>query len=500
MKISAKTPMCWCVFCLVAPVAVAGTAFIDFEDGVGPLNYTLFGPGQLVAAADRASFTGPNVTLVADGGSAVSCTGTLTIKITLQPSVDAENLVGLFMCDVDDVSDQLTALTNDLGNVTLSGFSGNRNTYFTYPGAINNTMTLEYNTVSQTATLTLNKGVAGQERSVTLQMALDYLCDRVYIGVASGGPGGFEDFTATGGCVPDYPPQVVDTDNDGVSDEDEIAAGTDPEDPGNLPVDRNEGAVIYALNGAKVVIPPNALQSATLNVAVGAPDSIPPGDLPDDYRDSTAGLSLGPDGAAFNLPVTVQMPYAPSDVAGLDETTLTVFYFEDPDYSAGGIADVSVDTGAREVTFTTTHFTVFLIAGLPPDSDGDGVPDDEDVFPYNPFGATDSDGDGIGDEWEDRWFGNGDGVPEPDELAWVNELTDNDEDGIPDLDEFLLYGLGLNPTETNHLPVGPLATILLMTVFVGAVANRTRKSKTGGYAATLSPPCVGQRTPGAGGR
>jgi PA14 domain-containing protein/glucodextranase-like protein/carboxypeptidase-like protein/alpha/beta hydrolase family protein DUF900/thrombospondin type 3 repeat protein len=64
------------------------------------------------------------------------------------------------------------------------------------------------------------------------------------------------------------------------------------------------------------------------------------------------------------------------------------------------------------------------------DSDGDGVPDDEDVFPDDPTEWSDLDGDGIGDNSDlDR---DGDGV-ENDEDAFpddANETLDTDGDGV----------------------------------------------------------------------
>ena len=56
---------------------------------------------------------------------------------------------------------------------------------------------------------------------------------------------------------------------------------------------------------------------------------------------------------------------------------------------------------------------------LPPDSDGDGVIDDEDAFPDNPDESVDSDGDGVGD--------NSDAFPDD-----PNESVDSDGDGIGD--------------------------------------------------------------------
>ncbi len=56
----------------------------------------------------------------------------------------------------------------------------------------------------------------------------------------------------------------------------------------------------------------------------------------------------------------------------------------------------------------------------PEDSDGDGIPDEEDEFPDDPSESKDSDGDGIGDNSD-----NSPEVPNPDQ-------TDNDNDGVGD--------------------------------------------------------------------
>jgi len=53
------------------------------------------------------------------------------------------------------------------------------------------------------------------------------------------------------------------------------------------------------------------------------------------------------------------------------------------------------------------------------DSDGDGVPDDQDAFPNDPTETTDTDGDGVGD--------NGDAFPND-----PTETTDSDGDGVGD--------------------------------------------------------------------
>jgi hypothetical protein len=73
-----------------------------------------------------------------------------------------------------------------------------------------------------------------------------------------------------------------------------------------------------------------------------------------------------------------------------------------------------------------------------PDTDGDGVPDDEDAFPNDPDETEDTDGDGVGD--------NGDAFPnDPNESSDAdgdrvgdNADPDDDGNGLPDLKESVI--------------------------------------------------------------
>ena len=79
------------------------------------------------------------------------------------------------------------------------------------------------------------------------------------------------------------------------------------------------------------------------------------------------------------------------------------------------------------------------------DSDGDGTPDVQDAFPYDPRYKVDTDQDGLPDEWEIEHFGN---------LTTANATTDTDGDGSTDSDEFKH---GSDPKATLTVARSPIA-------------------------------------------
>ncbi len=78
---------------------------------------------------------------------------------------------------------------------------------------------------------------------------------------------------------------------------------------------------------------------------------------------------------------------------------------------------------------------VFTPLVIPPDSDGDGVPDDEDAFPNDPTEWSDNDGDGDGDNADTD--DDNDGLSDDDEAAIGTDpnLADTDGDGVNDGDD-----------------------------------------------------------------
>lgn len=178
--------------------AFAGTSTIAFSCNTGPLNYKASGSGTLNAVGGRADFSGPNTTLLAQGGSPVTSSSATSISMTLQPSVDAVNGVGLVMIDFGG-EDPLTATVYANGDVVLSGYLGlYASAHFPYPAALNNTLTLNYDPSTDRATLTLNGG-----SPVSLEMAL-FGNGSVQMGVFANGTGGFSNFTANGSAIPNY--------------------------------------------------------------------------------------------------------------------------------------------------------------------------------------------------------------------------------------------------------------------------------------------------------
>ena len=423
----------------VAP-AFGGTTTIDFAASTGLLTYKASaGPGELVQVGGRAHFTGANVTLLEQDAHVIWSGGTTSATMTLRPSVDAVNGVGLIMSGIDWEGGPVTlqAVCDGEGNVTLiSDWMGYYTTdTFSSPGAYNNYFTLQYDASSDRATLTLN-GTG----SAFLEIAMNGATS-VQVGVGAIGVGGFSRFVATGPGIPDYP---VDSDGDGVMDDVETAAGTSPHDPGNLPVYNATGANIHALNGANVVIAAGSFSASSVNVAVSTPAEIPDDGVPDGKSLSTIGVELKPDPTSFTSPVTVTLPYTMPGIAGLVESSLTVFYFDGADYSADGITVVSVDTIDKTVTFTTTHFTTFVIAG----------------------DLRDTDGDGIDDWWEILWFG---------DLDTADATSDYDSDGDADLVEFQNWPLGTDPLHGGDpLPVSGILGTIMLSAAILAFGGRRR--------------------------
>ncbi len=105
-----------------------------------------------------------------------------------------------------------------------------------------------------------------------------------------------------------------------------------------------------------------------------------------------------------------------------------------------------------------------------PDSDGDGVPDSMDAFPFNPNETVDADGDGLGDNFEQIIidFNPGDAI---DSLDDISPGDDFDSDGVIEYIEFLV---GLDPTDGSSppIPASSVMALLFLLTLVGVLGAR----------------------------
>ncbi len=114
------------------------------------------------------------------------------------------------------------------------------------------------------------------------------------------------------------------------------------------------------------------------------------------------------------------------------------------------------------------------------DSDGDGVPDDQDDFPYNADEYVDTDGDGEGNNADTD--DDNDGMPDDWELNYgLNPLEDDaggdpDGDGVSNINEFNL-GTAPNHFEGNLKPEPPT----LLRPENGATVSLTPQFETGDF-------------------
>jgi hypothetical protein len=103
----------------------------------------------------------------------------------------------------------------------------------------------------------------------------------------------------------------------------------------------------------------NPLSSLTADI-----DPSPP-DPPEDAHIIGLAYDLGPDGATFDPPITIEYTYDPDEVPeGVAEEDLVIAFY-DEDAGEWVECECTVDTETHTITASVSHFTIFAIIGVP---------------------------------------------------------------------------------------------------------------------------------------
>lgn len=128
------------------------------------------------------------------------------------------------------------------------------------------------------------------------------------------------------------------------------AVGTPVGAPSSATIDAAGGSLLSPDGRVEVIIPPNALSTATALSIQPITNETPLG--------AGLGFDLLPNGQKFNTPVTVRFHYASNDLAGSDVKALRIAT-QTTDRIWHRFASYNLDTIKKEISVTTTHFSPY---------------------------------------------------------------------------------------------------------------------------------------------
>ena len=226
----------------------------------------------------------------------------------------------------------------------------------------------------------------------------------------------------------------ADDDGDGVSDADEIADGTDPNNPDTDGDGVNDGD--EATDGT------DPLDADSDNDGVSDGDETTDGTDPNNPDTDGDGIPDGQDDFPLDGDESTD-----TDGDGIGDN-------EDSDDDNDGVLDTDeiadgtdpLDADSDDDGLNDGEEDSLGSDPNNPDTDGDGTPDNEDDFPLDANEDTDTDGDGVGDNTDTD--DDGDGVSDADEVAdGTDPLNpDSDADGLDDGEE---RDRGTDPTDPD---------------------------------------------------
>jgi hypothetical protein len=216
-------------------------------------------------------------------------------------------------------------------------------------------------------------------------------------------------------------------------------------------------------------------QTYTISASAGANGSITPAGAVAVNRGASQSFTIS---AAQNYQVLAVMVDGSSvgAVASYTFTNVTQNHTISASFVSSNHAPTA-DAGANQTVTEGAAVTLNGSNSTVVDSDGDGVPDDQDAFPYDPDEYLDTDGDGEGNNAD--LDDDNDGLPDQWELAYgLNPLKndaagDPDGDGVTNINEYNL-GTAPNHSEGNFNPNPPI----LLTPENGATVGLTPRFET----------------------
>jgi hypothetical protein len=117
---------------------------------------------------------------------------------------------------------------------------------------------------------------------------------------------------------------------------------------------------LVTASSSSIVIQLKALNRDAVLAAIGKPADALSSVAPVVFN----AIALFPDGReldSFTIPVTVSYTYADEDIAGITETSLSMYHYRDGTWSQLDACSVSVS--ANTITCTAPHFSIFAIFG-----------------------------------------------------------------------------------------------------------------------------------------
>ncbi len=146
-----------------------------------------------------------------------------------------------------------------------------------------------------------------------------------------------------------------------------LAARPDSHFQGDLALSSTTGGRIDTPAKAAVDIPPNAMDGDTEITLKRLRSDGLRARAADEIKKRAAGepIEFGPEGARFNTPVTIELPYEPALIA--DESKVAIHYFN-PLRRAWEELPSEVDRARHVVKAKTDHFSIYQPMGLAPTS------------------------------------------------------------------------------------------------------------------------------------